>query len=102
MQWEDGSVLDEDGRYTKLSLHCHIVSESFVDNASMKEFVVAFVDAHPDSRISRIVDRSVYDQNRNMKIVGSRKAGRQPLAVYDPIADKVLPLDDITHEHIFN
>ena len=102
VQWEDGSVLDEDGRYTKLSLHHHIVSESFVDNASMKSFVEAFVDAHPDSRIARIVDRSVYDQNRNMKIVGSRKAGRQPLAVYDPVADKVLPLDDITHEHIFN
>jgi hypothetical protein len=102
VQWEDGSVLDEDGRYTKASLHGHIVSESFINNASMKTFVEVFVDTHPDSRIARIVDRSVYDQNRNMKIVGSRKAGRQPLAVYDPVADKVLPLDDITHEHIFN
>ena len=102
VQWEDGSVIDENGKYSKLSLHLHVVSESFVNNANMKEFIVAFCRAHSDSWIGRTMDLTVYDKWRNFKIVGSRKAGRQPLAVYHPVTDTTLPLDDITHEHLFN
>ena len=90
----------------KFSIHIHVVSEAFVNVDHHKTTVVRFVEwlkeNAPESLLLLVLDVSVYTQNRNMRLIGSCKPGKQTLAIYDYKNKQVLPLDAITEKHVFN
>ena len=90
----------------KFSIHIHVVSEAFVNvdhhKAAVLQFVEWLTEHEPESLLLLVLDVSVYTQNRNMRLVGSCKPGKQTLAVYDYKKKQALPLNAITEEHIFN
>lgn len=90
----------------KFSIHIHVVSEAFVDVNHHKAAVVRFVEwlkhKAPMSLLLLVLDVSVYTQQRNLRLVGSCKPGKQTLALYDYPNRRVLPLDAINSKHLFN